>query len=209
MKAFVNWKIIAGAALVAASTAGCGDVVRQGEGGSYLIVDSLQGRRGAVSPGIAGNPLASDVLTMVTSPDPCKPTTPCPTTFSDTGLVTLRLLAKDVTAPIVNPSNMDVTINRYHVHYRRADGRNTPGVDVPWDFDGGLGFTIPSGGKVDFAFELVRNAAKLESPLVQLVDNPTIITTIAEITFYGHDVVGNTVSVTGSMVVDFGNFGDF
>ena len=31
-----------------------------------------------------------------------------------------------------------VTLTRYHVDYRRTDGRNTPGVDVPYSFDGGL-----------------------------------------------------------------------
>jgi hypothetical protein len=54
----------------------------------------------------------------------------------------------------------------------------------------------------------VRHAAKEESPLVQLQSSPTIITTIAEVTFYGTDRVGNDVSVTGSIQVDFGNFGD-
>jgi hypothetical protein len=50
--------------------------------------------------------------------------------------------------------------------------------------------------------------AKQEAPLVQLVDSPTIISTIADITFYGQDRVGNEISVMGSISVDFGNFGD-
>jgi hypothetical protein len=29
------------------------------------------------------------------------------------------------------------------------------------------------------------------------------------VTFYGHDQAGNEVSATGSIQVDFGNFGDF
>ena len=28
-------------------------------------------------------------------------------------------------------------MTRYRVEFRRTDGRNTPGVDVPYGFDGG------------------------------------------------------------------------
>ena len=58
-------------------------------------------------------------------------------------------------------------------------------------------------------FEIVRHVAKEESPLRPADLSPTIITTIADVTFYGRDQVGNDISVTGSMQVDFGNFGDF
>ena len=61
---------------------------------------------------------------------------------------------------------------------------------------------------MSLAFELVRHVAKEESPLIQLTTSPTIITTIAQVTFYGADQVGNEVSVTGNIQIDFGNFGD-
>ena len=48
----------------------------------------------------------------------------------------------------------------------------------------------------------------MESPLVELGSNAAIITTIAEVTFYGRDQVGNDVTVSGTMQIDFGNFGD-
>ena len=38
--------------------------------------------------------------------------------------------------------------------------------------------------------------------------NGQIISVIAEITFYGQDVVGNTVTAVGYINIDFGNFGD-
>jgi hypothetical protein len=41
-----------------------------------------------------------------------------------------------------------------------------------------------------------------------LVSSPAIITMIADVTFYGQDRVGNDVSATGSIQIDFGNFGD-
>jgi hypothetical protein len=55
---------------------------------------------------------------------------------------------------------------------------------------------------------MVRHVAKEESPLVQLIRNPQIISTIAHVTFYGRDAVGNEISVTGSIGIEFGNFGD-
>ena len=57
-------------------------------------------------------------------------------------------------------------------------------------------------------FEIVRHDAKLEAPLVQLISNLNVINTIANVTFYGHDQVGNVVSVTGSVSVEFANFAD-
>jgi hypothetical protein len=55
---------------------------------------------------------------------------------------------------------------------------------------------------------LVRHIAKQEAPLQALVFSPVIISTIAEITFYGHDQTGREASVSGQMLVSFGNFGD-
>ena len=105
-------------------------------------------------------------------------------------------------------SNNAVTFNRYHVSYKRADGRNTPGVDVPYPFDGAATITVLPGAKAGLSFELVRHVAKQETPLVQLRANSAIITTLAEVTFYGQDQVGNDVVVKGSIQIDFGNFGD-
>jgi hypothetical protein len=79
---------------------------------------------------------------------------------------------------------------------------------VPYAFDGGVTGTITVGSPVTLTFELVKNIAKQEAPLIQLESSSTIITTIAEITFYGQDQVGNQLSVTGTITVDFGNFGD-
>ena len=150
--------------------------------------------------------LQSDVVVWVTTPAPCSTTTPCPTFFSDSGSVTLRALQKDVTATSPS-SNSEVTISRYHIAYQRADGRNTPGVDVPYAFDGAVTGTT-TGGKLVLGFELVRHVAKMESPLVELRSNAAIITTIAEVSFYGRDQVGNDVTVSGTLQIDFGNFGD-
>lgn len=194
-----------------AATASCGDVVRQGRGPVYLVIDRLEGIAGGANAGQPEGTLRSDVITNMTTPAPCTPENVCPTVFDDMGAVTLRLVPKDLgtsTAPTVLSTNNEVTITRYRVVYKRADGRNTPGVDVPYPFDGAVTGTIPATATLDLGFEIVRHVAKQESPLVQLKTSPTIIAVIAELTFYGQDRVGNDISATGSMLIEFGNFGD-
>jgi hypothetical protein len=101
-----------------------------------------------------------------------------------------------------------VTITRVHVTFRRTDGRNQEGVDVPYGFDTAATATVPPTGTVTLPFPLVRSQAKESSPLVELVTSGKAISTIVDVTFYGQDAVGNEVSVTGSLAVDFANFGD-
>jgi hypothetical protein len=137
----------------------------------------------------------------------CTPTAPCPTIFNDVGHVTLRLVPKNITG-LAPTTNNDVIISSYHVAYRRADGHNVQGVDVPFAFDGAVTVTVPVSGTSTVGFEIVRHSAKEESPLVQLEKNPAVITTLADVTFYGRDRVGNDVSVMGTIQIDFANFGD-
>jgi hypothetical protein len=196
------------AALVSTSVS-CGDVVRDGKSPVMLVMQNLQGIAGG--NGTPSGTLRSDVQTIVTSPAPCSATNPCATIFNDSGTATISLVLKNIGNGVVNPTpttNNEVTITRYRVVYRRADGRNTPGVDVPHGFDGGVTGTVPAGGNLALGFELVRHTAKMEAPLAQLVTSANIIATIADVTFYGQDRVGNEVSVTGSISINFGNFGD-
>ena len=200
MIAFKHLKKLSGVAVLIAMGVSCGDASRSGRSPNYLVVESL-------TDSLGNNFLQSDVVKMETSPTPCSTDNPCPTVFSDTGLVSLESFQKDVTA--TGPStNSAITVSRYHVNYRRADGRNTPGVDVPYGFDGALTGTTDSSGALKMNFELVRHVAKMESPLAELATNAAVITTIADVTFYGKDIIGNDVNVTGSIQVDFGNFGD-
>ena len=199
-----------GLAALVIATGSCGDVVRQGRSPVYLVIATLQAAQGN-HPTALGSNLLSDVLTIVTTGGVCSQANPCPTIFNDVGSVTLRLALKDIgTAanPTTPTTNNEVTITRYRVTYRRADGRNEPGVDVPFAFDGAATATVPSSGTLTMGFEIVRHVAKQESPLAQLVTNGSIITTLADVTLYGKDRVGNDISVTGTIQIDFGNFGD-
>jgi hypothetical protein len=197
------------AALTLAS-AGCGEYVRQSRSPSQVVIMSMGGASGA-NPGASGNPLLSDVETFVTTPAPCSTDSPCKVTFNDLGEVTMSLLLRDPGQPGLasTPSSINqVTFTRYRVVYQRSDGRNTPGVDVPQPFDGAVTFTVPSTGTVTAGFELVRNIAKFEAPLRALVSNGLIITSLAEVTFYGRDQAGNEVQAVGTIQVNFGNFAD-
>jgi hypothetical protein len=179
------------------SGAGCSDFIRQDRSPITLVIDRLEGASGASGATFSGT-LQSDVITVVDD---------SPTVFSDSGRVTLRAIMKDVfeTPTAVN----GVTINRYRVTFRRSDGRNTAGVDVPQPFDSAVTFTIPPGGSATSTFELVRHLAKEEAPLRALATNVAVtIATIADITFFGRDQAGNELSATGSIGVIFGNFGD-
>jgi hypothetical protein len=174
----------------------CSDSVRTGNGSSYLLLNSLTASKGggANSGSFAGS-LPSDVVTIVSG---------VPTVFADNGQATLQLQMKDT---LDTPSSANaITLTQYHVKYIRSDGHNVQGVDVPYEFDGGLGTTITGSGTVGFT--LVRVQAKQEAPLAALVNNNQVISTIAEVTFYGQDQNGNAVTVVGRIDVDFSNWGD-
>jgi len=178
--------------------ASCGDVVRQGRGSTYLILDELAGASGADSSPTFATVMQSDVVTKGS-------------VFEDPGRVRVRLAFKDVTGPTEPTSNQAITINRYRVVYRRADGRNTQGVDVPYAFDGGVTFTVANAQTPSVAtFSIVRAQAKLESPLVKLAGGggALLISAIAEVTFFGRDQTGNDVSVTGTISINFADWAD-
>jgi len=189
-------RFFAAAGLVAVSVS-CGSVAREGRGGSFIVIDLIQGIRGAQTPFPPAAVLNSDVLTNNSF-------------FGDAGLATMHIVMKDAgSATATTPSGLnDITLSRYRVEYSRADGRNTPGVDVPYPFDGVVTATISTGQR-DVGFDLVRLQAKLESPLVLLQPNSApVVTTLATVTFYGKDQTGNDVKVTGNIQINFGNFGD-
>jgi len=196
-------------AAVVAATVSCGSVVRTGRGSSFMVIDSLLGIRGAATLGTPSSTLTSDVITNVISPAPCSATAPCPTVFGDLGTAQIRVVMKDAgsEAPTSATPINAITITRYHVRYIRSDGRNTPGVDVPFEFDGTVTATA-STTPASVGFSLVRVQAKQEAPLVLLINSSTVFTLLAQVTFYGADQAGNVSSVTGSIDINVGNFGD-
>lgn len=186
-------------AVVILGSASCGELTRQGTSPSYLIVQTMEASSGA-DPSTFGNPLQSDVVTVVEK---------VPTTFNDLARVQFSLGLKDpgpASSPVSPTQNNWITVDRYHVRYIRTDGHNIEGVDVPYAFDGGMAVTVSD--TVTVSFNVVRHQAKQEAPLAALAASGIIISTIAEITFYGHDQTGRSVSTTANLTVNFGNFAD-
>ena len=176
----------------------CGSMTREGTSSSYLVVAALDAASGA-DPEEFGGFLESDVLTVVDGVG---------TVYADPARVTLKLALKDPGpsgSPLTPTPNNAITIDRYRVRYVRSDGRNTQGVDVPYSFDGA--FTATVFDETQAAFTLVRVQAKLEAPLAGLCCNAPL-STIAEITFFGHDQTGREVITTATISVNFANYGD-
>jgi hypothetical protein len=199
-------------AAVAASallfTTSCGDKVLQGKASSYLTVLSVQASSGA-KPATFSMVLESDVVTNVKQTNATGATVLVPTVYEDLGQAALKIAMKDPTN-LTGPSDVNaITVTRYHVDFVRSDGRNVQGVDVPYSFDGAVTGTVDSGGTT-LTFVLVRAQAKLEAPLMTLRNGggAMVISTIAQVTFYGQDQAGNTVSVTASISVNFADWGD-
>jgi hypothetical protein len=188
-----------GVFLLALAGASC-SAAREGNGTSFLIVNQLEFARGATPNTFVSN-LLSDVVTVIEDN---------PTTFNDLARASFTLGLKDPGtggSPSSPTQNQFITVDRYHVRFFRTDGRNTQGVDVPFEFDGAFTVTV-GNGPAQAAFTVVRNIAKREAPLAALTTNGLILSTIVEITFFGHDQSGHTVTATARSSIDFANFAD-
>jgi hypothetical protein len=153
--------------------------------------------------GETGDDLFSDVC-IGSNDDP-----PTCTVVNDTGVVVLEAQPKDL-AQLQSPVQ-DLVFYRYRVTYLRADGQNVPGVDVPFPFDGATNFSVPADGtQTTRQFMVVRPQAKLESPLSDLAfgGGQGIISTIATIEFYGRDLAGRDIRVSGTLNITFADFGE-
>ena len=178
---------------LAVASASCGSV-QEGTGTSFLIVEGMD-----FAPGNDRTQFEATLHSDVNTPGG---------NFDDLGRATFRLGLKDPgssTAPNTPTQNQFITIDRYHVRFFRADGRNTQGVDVPYEFDGAFTATV-GGNSVQSAFVVVRHDAKREAPLAILGSNRLILTIIAEITFYGRDQTGHETQAVARASIDFGNF---
>jgi len=195
---------VAAAVLLLASACG-GELLRTGRAPVYLIINAITLTNGANNN--SGGSLNSDVQTLV-DVTVAGVTVKQPTVFDDLGQATVQVASKNeaLATTVLN----SITITRYHVSYRRSDGRNTPGVDVPFAFDGAVSATISAGGSQTVQFTAVRRQAKLEPPLKNMVGagGLIIVSTVADVTFYGRDQNGNEVTVSGSFDVTFADFGD-
>jgi hypothetical protein len=178
----------------------CNKVENHSRSASMLIVEEVLGRD---IDGNQVNFLQSDVLKVDT-------TTGSSTVVADLAVVTLRAQTVDP-APILGASAYnDIMLDRYTVSYSRTDGRNSPGVDIPYPFEGSMSSMVSVGTSSSVSIVIVREVAKLEPPLSRLVDvgAEVVLQATAKIDFYGHDLANNQVHATGYLPVFFANYAE-
>jgi hypothetical protein len=189
--------ILMGLALLAASIflPACNPLEDESRSNSILVVESVSGQDFS---GADAGFLQSDVLKKDN------------TITADIAKATLsaRML---VPAPLLGASQYsDIMVTRYVVSYSRTDGRNRPGADVPFPFEGSLTMLVRVDSTTSVDFVIVREAAKLEAPLINLRDSAygDILNMTAKIDFYGHDLANKAVKATGYLTVYFANYND-
>jgi hypothetical protein len=111
---------------------------------------------------------------------------------------------RDATEPSVPNA---VQIKGYEVRYRRSDGRNEEGVDVPYRISGAISSGLDVGENTVVTIEVVRRQAKREPPLSN-IEQSRVLTVFAEVTLFGETISGDRVRASGSLQIDFADFAD-
>jgi hypothetical protein len=174
---------------------GCNPLEDDSKSSSFIIVESIAGTD---LSGKTASFLQSDVVLTNSI------------VVADVATATLRASLLDP-APILKPSQFnDIMLDRYIVSYSRVDGKNRQGVDVPYSFEGALTQILKIGTSTSISFVVVREVAKLESPLIDLAQNRAegVIEATAKIELYGHDLAENKVKATGYLTIFFANYAD-
>jgi hypothetical protein len=165
--------------------------------GSFLVINSLTGND---LEGKAGSATAfSDVLTA--------------------GSIINDNAEADVNAEIYNPlKDADVSyfnnviVDQIDVEFKRTDGRNVEGVDVPYRFTQPMNVLVAVESPEKIPFVLIRHVAKLEAPLLALREVPSqsfVLQLVAKVTIHGKDLGGHRVApVSGYLSVWCANFAD-
>jgi hypothetical protein len=131
--------------------------------------------------------------------------------INDNATIDVRVIDKNRLNPSLGGGVNDVTLTQYQVNYVRSDGLSQQGVDVPFSISGSLSLLVPSGGTGAVSIVVVRHQAKAEPPLSNLVTGTGgagVLTVIAHITIFGQTTAGQVVQATGSLQINFANFGD-
>lgn len=190
----------------------CTRVEDNSRSASLLTMTSVQGVTGAASgTGQTSTPLLSDTCdspnTAPQDPQTC-------VVVNDNADLTFRndfLQIGPGSGVSGGPTFLnDVVVSRYRVDYIRPNGRNTPGVDVPFGIDGTMNVTVPANNSATGSIIVVRHEAKREPPLSELDNGPAenVLTANAQIQCYGTDLAGRVVSAIGWLEIHFANYAE-
>jgi len=164
---------------------------------SFLVINSLTGTD------LQGNEGSTTVFSDVDSAG---------SIINDNGVA-------EVSALIYNPlTDTDVSyynnviVDQIDVEFRRTDGRNVEGVDVPYRFTQPMNWLVEVDEVAEIPFILIRHVAKLEAPLLALREVPSqgiVLQLVAIVTIHGKDLGGHRVApVSGYLSVWCANFAD-
>jgi hypothetical protein len=192
MKKALRIAVILSAFLVLYS---CNPIEDDSRSASMLRVENILG---SDAQGRSGNFLQSDVVLS------------SGTIKADSATATLRAETLDPDPLLGTSLYNDIVVTRYLVSYSRTDGKSVPGVDVPYPFEGSMSTVVKAGSTASVSFVIVREVAKMEPPLIRLVDigAEQVLTCTAKIEFYGHDTANRTVKATGYLTIYFANYAD-
>ena len=196
MKAMTQVMKLLGLAVLAIGLTACNPMENESESASRLVVERMQGTN--VEDQVSDY-IQSDVIVVKSGAE---------TIVADIGFATMscRLLAP---ASTMGASTWnDIAVTRYVVSYSRTDGRNTPGLDVPYPFEGNLSAVFKVGFSQEIAFVIVREVAKEEAPLIGLrtFGAEGVLQVTAKVEFYGHDMANKAVKATGYIPIFFANY---
>jgi len=189
---------ILGLIIVVLLLAGCSAVENDSTSGTMLQIVSLTGND------LDGNEGSTTVFSDVYTAD---------SIINDNGVADIRALPLDplLDAKQVTPY-MDVLIDQIDVEFKRTDGRNVEGVDVPYRFTQPISMLAPINKETKMPFVLIRHVAKLEAPLLALrevISQGVVLQLVAKVTIHGKDTGGHRVApVTGYISVWCSNFAD-
>jgi hypothetical protein len=190
---------IIGLIIVALVMAACNAVENESTSGSMLEIVSLTGKD--LEGNVGSTTVFSDVITNGSI-------------INDNGIALVQAAPLN---PLITGNEitayMDVMVDQIDVEFRRTDGRNVEGVDVPYHFTQPVSMLVSlSEAAVEIPFVLIRHVAKLEAPLIALRDVPSrefVLELVAVVTIHGKDLGGHRVTpVTGYVTVWCGNFAD-
>lgn len=176
------------AVALALSGASCNPVVDDNQS-AVTLAAAFQGQGGAVGPiGIFADVVQADGV-------------PADDFFE----LNVRALAKNVNS---DPSEFyTVNFQAVTLRYTRPDGRNEPGVDVPFPLTYAIGGSVTPGDEAQLNLLVVSEEMKLEPPLRDLWfgEGQRIFATL-HLTVFGRDLVENELTADASAVVVFGDF---
>ena len=196
-----RFRTLGAAALLAllVGAVACNPVENESQSASRLILDSLTG---VDFNGMEAGFLNSDVV-LVNDEGGLS-------WRADVAMATLSVIPYDPVPLLGTSPYFDVQLTRYTVSFFRNDGRNVPGRDFPYPFEGEIAMRIGVNQSGSISFVIVREVAKQEMPLLGLYQANVgdVLNMTARIEFFGQDLAGRMVKASGTLPVYFANYAD-